>query len=82
MFELTDEIEDRLRDMLVDTGANDKEVAEELGIPYDELPEIMRSLGYLSCPECSRYVEMGEMVSNPEDESEQVCEACAIGQGW
>jgi hypothetical protein len=60
----------------------DEELAKELGVLTDDIIDLMTEHGYTYCPECSTYVESGDMIPNPEDDSEQVCDACAIGQGW
>jgi hypothetical protein len=61
---------------------NEKEIAKKFNLTIEQVQEIMTDAGYLSCPNCSRYVESGEMLHNPEDDSDYACDACAGNWGW
>lgn len=74
-------MEDLVFQDLAETS-NEKEITEKYGITIDDIVEIMLEHGYTSCQNCSTYVEMGGMITNPEDDSEQACDACASGWGW
>ena len=68
----------------VGSSEKEKDIIKKhnLKVGEDELTEILSLLGFTCCPHCGTWMESGEMLSNPEDDSDQACDGCAISWGW
>ncbi len=68
-------LERRVVDALVDTSGMEETIAEDVGLPIDELESIMGKNGYERCNWCDTWCEMSEFVDDDNDPTD-VCGRC------